>query len=391
MYTAAMRRHAIVVACFALAASARCDSKPVARTCVVAPPQVDFRLTTVGTNFEDSLGRVVFLRGVDAGGRSKFAPYVPFDFAATDFDAALAQYMDRAASWGIDVMRVPFTWAALEPTQGQDDEAWLARYDALLDAAWARGIWTVVDFHQDVYAENLCGDGFPSWTLANPPAPHHDCPQWSLEYFGDDGGQGGVRRVLGERLDRADRVLRRVGRDDRTIQGQARRARLRADQRAVVRAPPTTTRSRPRPSATSTRASSRTRARSRRRRSCSSIRRASIGRLLDDVARASARRRRRLRAALLSAHRRARRGLARHAELASGGRRVERPRVGRRVRRAQRSSVDAPVHAGALRRVRRARAERHGVGVQRRRRISGTARPTASSTPTATSSPSRRP
>lgn len=186
MYTAAMRRHAIVVACFALAASARCDSKPVARTCVVAPPQVDFRLTTVGTNFEDSLGRVVFLRGVDAGGRSKFAPYVPFDFAATDFDSALAQYMDRAASWGIDVMRVPFTWAALEPTQGQDDEAWLARYDAILDAAWARGIWTVVDFHQDVYAENLCGDGFPSWTLVNPPAPHHDCPQWSLEYFGDD-------------------------------------------------------------------------------------------------------------------------------------------------------------------------------------------------------------
>ncbi len=162
----------------------RCDSKPAARVCTIAPAQVDFRLTTDGTNFKDSAGRVVFLRGVDAGGRSKFAPYVPFDFGS-DFEGALAKYMDRAASWGIDCMRVPFTWAALEPVEGQDDAQWLARYDEILDAAWARGIWTVVDFHQDIYSEVYCGDGFPGWTVANPPAPHHDCPQWSLSYFND--------------------------------------------------------------------------------------------------------------------------------------------------------------------------------------------------------------
>jgi endoglycosylceramidase len=93
--------------------------------------------------------------------------------------------MSRAASWGIDVMRVPFTWAALEPVQGQDDESWLSLYDQLLDAAWAQGIWTIVDFHQDVYSEVYCGDGFPGWTVANPPAPAHDCPQWSQEYLDD--------------------------------------------------------------------------------------------------------------------------------------------------------------------------------------------------------------
>ncbi len=93
--------------------------------------------------------------------------------------------MDRARSWGIDVMRVPFTWAALEPVQGQDDENWLSLYDQLLDAAWARGIWTIIDFHQDVYSEVYCGDGFPGWTVANPPAPAHDCPGWGLEYVQD--------------------------------------------------------------------------------------------------------------------------------------------------------------------------------------------------------------
>jgi endoglycosylceramidase len=92
-------------------------------------------------------------------------------------------------------MRVPFTWAALEPTHGQDDADWLSRYQQILAAAWARGIWTVVDFHQDVYAENFCGDGFPSWTIPDPkPAPHHDCPNWSLEYFNDPDVQAAFDR-----------------------------------------------------------------------------------------------------------------------------------------------------------------------------------------------------
>jgi endoglycosylceramidase len=157
-----------------------------ASSCTIAPPRPsDWRLHADGTVLRDALGRAVFLRGVNAGGRSKFAPYMPFDFAAGQFSTALGAYMDRAAGWGIDAMRVPFTWAALEPQQGQRDTAWLSQYQQLVDAAWARGIWVVVDFHQDVYSECFCGDGFPTWTIANAPAPHHDCPGWSLEYFND--------------------------------------------------------------------------------------------------------------------------------------------------------------------------------------------------------------
>lgn len=167
-----------------------CDSSGTQppHPCTLTPPQLsDWRLHADGTLLRDGLGRVVFLRGVDAGGRSKFAPYMPFEY--TDFDAALGSYLDRAASWGIDAIRVPFTWAALEPTEGTYDLSWLSRYQRLLDAAWAHGIWTVVDFHQDVYSESFCGDGFPSWTIPNAPAPHHDCPGWSLEYFMDSGVQ----------------------------------------------------------------------------------------------------------------------------------------------------------------------------------------------------------
>jgi endoglycosylceramidase len=159
----------------------------VASPCTLTPPATGWRLVADGTALRDSAGRAVFLRGVNAGGRSKFAPYLPFDFAPGQYAQSLGAYMDRAASWGIDAMRVPFTWAALEGTQGTYDTAWLAQYQQLLAAAWARGIWTVVDFHQDIYSESYCGDGFPSWTIADAPPASHDCPQWQLEYFNNPG------------------------------------------------------------------------------------------------------------------------------------------------------------------------------------------------------------
>jgi endoglycosylceramidase len=160
---------------------------PASDTCSLEPPTLpSSHLHADGITLRDALGRVVVLRGVDAGGRSKLAPFAPFDFTSDGYDAALAAYLDRAASWGIDALRVPFVWAAVEPNEGSYDEAFLARYDAFLDAAWARGMFTIVDFHQDVYADVFCGDGFPDWTLAGPlPAPHDDCPNWGGEYLSD--------------------------------------------------------------------------------------------------------------------------------------------------------------------------------------------------------------
>ena len=158
------------------------DSLPTAPSCDIAPVDPG-ALHTDGTLIRDEHDRVITLRGVNAGGRSKFAPYSPFEYAAGEFDAALATYLDRPQRWGFDVLRVPFSWEAAEPTEGVWDEEYLSRYDALLDAAHARGLWTIVDFHQDIYAEALCGDGFPAWTLADPPAPHHDCPDWFRAYI----------------------------------------------------------------------------------------------------------------------------------------------------------------------------------------------------------------
>jgi endoglycosylceramidase len=188
------RETALVAIAVALSAAAYgaavggCSSRATvpSQSCSLAlPAPPDWRLHADGTVLRDSLGRTVFLRGVNAGGRSKVAPFVPFDFADGQYATALDAFLDRAASWGADALRVPFVWAALEPAQGQNDAAWLARYQQIVEGAWARGMWTVLDFHQDLYSENFCGDGFPGWTVPGAPAPHHDCQDWKFDYFTD--------------------------------------------------------------------------------------------------------------------------------------------------------------------------------------------------------------
>lgn len=157
---------------------------------IEAPALATAKLTTDGSVLRDPLGRAVLLRGANAGGRSKWAPFTPFEYASdSEFDASLASYMDTLAAAGFNVLRMPFSWEALEPQKGRYDDAYLARYAKLVDAAWARGMRVLVDFHQDAYASPFSGDGFPLWTLGDIPhgAPHHDTPDWFNGYFDSAG------------------------------------------------------------------------------------------------------------------------------------------------------------------------------------------------------------
>lgn len=65
-----------------------------------------------------------------------------------------------------DVNFVLFRWAGVEPKKDQYNQTYLDIMEKLINLAGKHGIYTLIDFHQDLIAEKFCGDGIPTW-LAN--------------------------------------------------------------------------------------------------------------------------------------------------------------------------------------------------------------------------------
>ena len=143
-------------------------------------------LTVDGRYFRDSTGGVVILRGADVAGNSKVPPFK----ALTDPTTQL----DPLPTWGMNVIRLLFTWEAYEGVKGTyDDAGYLAYYKSVVEAAGQRGIYVVVDFHQDAFSRYSlagCGEGFPQWALpptVTPATPDNgaDCANWGQRQIGD--------------------------------------------------------------------------------------------------------------------------------------------------------------------------------------------------------------
>jgi endoglycosylceramidase len=128
---------------------------------------------------------VVILRGLNVAGDSKVPPFRPVD------DAKL---LDPFPAWGVNVARLLFTWEAFEPERGSYDASYLDYYESVLDALHARGVWAIVDVHQDAfsrYATSGCGEGMPRWAIssaveADTPDNGEKCVNWGLQMAADE-------------------------------------------------------------------------------------------------------------------------------------------------------------------------------------------------------------
>lgn len=102
----------------------------------------------------DAKGRVILLDGVNLVAKTSATP------AQEGFGAADASWLERN---GVDVVRLGFTAAALMPTPGHLDRAWLRSYVRTLDDLTSHGILVLVDLHQDGWGPTVGSDGFPGW------------------------------------------------------------------------------------------------------------------------------------------------------------------------------------------------------------------------------------
>jgi endoglycosylceramidase len=131
----------------------------------------------------DERGGVVVLRGINAPGDAKVPP----------FATMRPEDMDHVARWGMNSVRLLFTWEAYEPMRGHYDEAYLSYYEKLVLAAEARGIHVIVDFHQDAFSRwNIggCGEGMPEWMIPegitrSPPDNGPNCANWGARMLQD--------------------------------------------------------------------------------------------------------------------------------------------------------------------------------------------------------------
>ena len=147
-------------------------------------------LSQEGRFFIDEYGRTVMLRGVNAGGRAKMPPHLPWegsDFGDPSFEDDLNRFYDFMKDWGINVIRLPVFWESIEPVRGSCSETYRNKIEAQIEAAEDRNIYVFIDFHQDLYSRILGGSGAPAWALSDPetePVPL-DNHNWFARYLKD--------------------------------------------------------------------------------------------------------------------------------------------------------------------------------------------------------------
>lgn len=154
-------------------------------------------LTHSGRWITDAKGRVAILHGVNMV--NKQPPYAPSTTGFGDDDAAFLQ------RYGFDAVRLGLIYKAIEPTPGSYDDGYLNQI-AATEADLARhGVFSQLDFHQDMYNERFQGEGWPDWAVQDDGLPN--TPQFGFptnyfampalirafdHFWANDPGPGGV-------------------------------------------------------------------------------------------------------------------------------------------------------------------------------------------------------
>jgi endoglycosylceramidase len=127
-----------------------------------------------GGRFVDARGREVLLRGVNVNALVEYWRYgaFPTTFPLSRTDA------DLIAAEGWNVVRLAVSWSRIEPSPGVYDEQYLSQMARAVDLFASRGVYTLIDLHQDAWGPTLAA------------RPGEVCPAGTDAAFGWDGAPG---------------------------------------------------------------------------------------------------------------------------------------------------------------------------------------------------------
>ena len=138
---------------------------------------------TEGMRFTDDKGRERVFSGVNyvyKGVETDENGVIHFRHPLTD------GVLQGLAEKGVNIMRLGFTWAGIEPVMTQYNLTYLDEIKEVVNRCAKYGIYVFLDWHQDLYtAYRRCGDGAPKWATLYGAKPVKTHIIWAEGYFYD--------------------------------------------------------------------------------------------------------------------------------------------------------------------------------------------------------------
>ena len=155
------------------------------------------QVDTARQRLVDDQGHERLFHGVNVV--SKGAPYLPRTDRFDPDDSLVESDIADMAAAGFTVVRLLVALPGVMPKRGEINATYLDELAKIVDMLEAKGIYTVLDAHQDLFAPQFCGNGFPEWAVAyknvsgRPPALSFPLPQ-SFEAYKLDPETGAPSR-----------------------------------------------------------------------------------------------------------------------------------------------------------------------------------------------------
>jgi endoglycosylceramidase len=138
-------------------------------------PRVLSPLGHAGRWLTDAQGRVVVLHGFNM-----VAKLPPYDVAKAGFGADDAAFLQRH---GFTTIRLGVIWKRLEPAPGTFDDGYLKSVATTVSTLASHNIYSLIDFHQDMWNEKFQGEGAPDWAVADDGLPADPPAGFPGNYF----------------------------------------------------------------------------------------------------------------------------------------------------------------------------------------------------------------
>ncbi len=111
--------------------------------------------------FSNENGSEVFLHGVNVV--YKVPPWIPELVLEHHKNSFTDTDIEKLKSWGFNIVRLGIMWPGLHHEPDKTNTTYLNLIEGIVNRLAARGIYTLLDLHQDVASRYFCGEGIPEY------------------------------------------------------------------------------------------------------------------------------------------------------------------------------------------------------------------------------------